>query len=162
MLPRTTAKDAAFLKTTIKVQTKLGVVVVRRMIYTFQEFMISRIHAPGAAAPGALVCVWVWGRGPISHRGGRSAIHRARVYVDGTWRAWRVAYMGPLPHTQSSESRPRRPFVECVCMFVCVHLQLQWPAEVLDGRSGWGTSSRPVKLQTCARMSSIAYIRAMR
>ena len=40
----------------------------------------------------------------------------------------RVAYMGPLPHTQSSESRPRRPFVECVCVcldvcvcvFVCV------------------------------------------
>ena len=26
----------------------------------------------------------------------------------------RLAYMGPLPHTQSSESRPRRPFVECV------------------------------------------------
>ena len=32
----------------------------------------------------------------------------------------RVAYMGPLPHTQSSESRPRRPFVECVCVCVCV------------------------------------------
>ena len=26
----------------------------------------------------------------------------------------RLAYMGPLPHTQSSESRPRRPFVECL------------------------------------------------
>ena len=31
----------------------------------------------------------------------------------------RVAYMGPLPHTQSSESRPRRPFVECVCVSGC-------------------------------------------
>ena len=29
-----------------------------------------------------------------------------------------MAYMGPLPHTQSSESRPRRPFVECVCLGV--------------------------------------------
>ena len=30
--------------------------------------------------------------------------------------------MGRLPHTQSSESRPRRPFVECVrvCVRVCL------------------------------------------
>jgi hypothetical protein len=27
------------------------------------------------------VCVWVWGRGPISHRGGRSVRHRACVCV---------------------------------------------------------------------------------
>ena len=32
----------------------------------------------------------------------------------------RLAYMGPLPHTKSSESRPRRPFVECVYVCVCV------------------------------------------
>ena len=60
-------------------------------------------------------------------------VHHARVYVkilsEGMMHVFRVleqlggrrvAYMGPLPHTQSSESRPRRPFVECVCVCVCV------------------------------------------
>jgi len=64
-------------------------------------------------------CVWVWGRGPISHRGGRSVKHRACVWVWDMEGMEGGVHGAPPPHPEL-ESRPRRPFVECVCVCVCV------------------------------------------
>ena len=60
--------------------------------------------------------------------------------------------MGPLPHTHGSESRPRRPFVECVCVCVCVCLgvggvphQLWWGGSKDSAAKSGGAAGYPLR-----------------
>ena len=53
-----------------------------------------------------------------------------------------------LPHTQSSESRPRRPFVECVCVCVCLGVggvphQLWWGGSKDSAAKSGGAARAP-------------------